>query len=266
MVPSNSVVRVACKLDDHLGDYYLESGDLIHQKKVLMPYIVRSAGDSPIICLVNPTNNFKTLKKNEIIANAHEIDTILGDMQSANTRMASSQSSESNCAAASSPSELRHGTRSVAASSPTNLCHRSRSVAASSPTEVSRGSKPVAASSPTGKPKGHRPVNLVASSRKGERNIAVELPSHLHGVFEASRTHLNAEQESKVAGVLRSYADVFAESEFDLGKFTAIKHAIDTGHAKPIKQRMRRTPACFVDEEEAHLKKMLDAGVIQESV
>ena len=29
---------------------------------------------------------------------------------------------------------------------------------------------------------------------------------------------------------------------------------------------MRRTPACFVDEEEAHLKKMLDAGVIQESV
>ena len=29
---------------------------------------------------------------------------------------------------------------------------------------------------------------------------------------------------------------------------------------------MRRTPACFAEEEEAHLKKMLDAGVIQPSM
>ncbi|VDI04067.1 Hypothetical predicted protein [Mytilus galloprovincialis] len=37
---------------------------------------------------------------------------------------------------------------------------------------------------------------------------------------------------------------------------------IDTGDARPIQLRMRRTPpACFVQEEEAHLKKMLDAGV-----
>jgi hypothetical protein len=33
-----------------------------------------------------------------------------------------------------------------------------------------------------------------------------------------------------------------------------------------VKQRMRRTPACFADEEEAHLQKMLDAGVIQPSI
>ena len=29
---------------------------------------------------------------------------------------------------------------------------------------------------------------------------------------------------------------------------------------------MRRTPACFVNEEKAHLDKMLDAGVIQPSI
>lgn len=29
---------------------------------------------------------------------------------------------------------------------------------------------------------------------------------------------------------------------------------------------MRRTPSCIVEEEEAHLKKMLEAGVIQPSV
>lgn len=58
---------------------------------------------------------------------------------------------------------------------------------------------------------------------------------------------------------------MFARNEFDLGEFTDITHGVDTGNARPIKLRMRRTPACFVQEEEAHLKKMLEAGVIQES-
>ena len=59
---------------------------------------------------------------------------------------------------------------------------------------------------------------------------------------------------------------MFAKHDFDLGTVTAIQHDIDTGTAQPVKQRMRRTPACFVNEEEELLKKMLDAGVIQESV
>ena len=65
---------------------------------------------------------------------------------------------------------------------------------------------------------------------------------------------------------MSEYSDVFAEDEFDLGNFTCIEHTIDTGDAKPIKQGIRRTPAWFAGEEEAHLKKMLDAGVIQESI
>ena len=77
---------------------------------------------------------------------------------------------------------------------------------------------------------------------------------------------MSKEQKQKLANLLISYDDVFATSEFDLGTFTDIEHSIDTGTARPIKQRMRRTPACFADEEEAHLKKMLDAGVIKESV
>lgn len=38
------------------------------------------------------------------------------------------------------------------------------------------------------------------------------------------------------------------------------------GTAKPVQQRMRRTAACFVDEEDTHLQKMVDAGVIQPSM
>ena len=65
--------------------------------------------------------------------------------------------------------------------------------------------------------------------------------------------------------MLNEHEDVFAKSEFDLSTFTDIEHGIDIGDARPIKQRMRGTPACFVDEEEAHLNKMLEAGVIKNS-
>ena len=114
--------------------------------------------------------------------------------------------------------------------------HGSRSVAASSLTEVSQRLGSVAAFSPTGKPEIHGSVSLVASSHRGERNIAVELPSHLHGVFGASKTQLNAGQDLELAYILCSFSDVLAHSHFDLGWFTAIEHAKDTGDAKLIKQ------------------------------
>ena len=61
---------------------------------------------------------------------------------------------------------------------------------------------------------------------------------------------MSPEQSTLLANLLSEYSDVFAEDEFDLGSFTSIEHTIDTGDAKPIKQGIRRTPACFVGEEE----------------
>ena len=46
---------------------------------------------------------------------------------------------------------------------------------------------------------------------------------------------------------------VFSKGDTDLGTFTAIKHHINTGISKHIKQRMRRTPLGYVNEEHAHL-------------
>ena len=77
--------------------------------------------------------------------------------------------------------------------------------------------------------------------------------------------HLTVEEQARLATLLNDHQDVFAKDEFDLGTFTDIQHGIDTQNAAPIKQRLRRTPACFVDEEEGHLKKNLDAGVFQPS-
>ncbi|MCG7869179.1 MAG: reverse transcriptase family protein, partial [Candidatus Thiodiazotropha taylori] len=93
----------------------------------------------------------------------------------------------------------------------------------------------------------------------------LQVPDHLKETFEASVEHLTSKERSDLAALLNDHADVFAKDEFDLGTFTEIEHSINTENATPVKQRMRRTPACFVGEEEAHLKKMLDAGVIRES-
>ena len=75
---------------------------------------------------------------------------------------------------ASSPTNLSHGSRSAAAPSLTEVSHRLGSVAAFSPTKVNHWSGTVAASSPTGKPESRRSLSLVASSHRGERNLAVE--------------------------------------------------------------------------------------------
>lgn len=81
-----------------------------------------------------------------------------------------------------------------------------------------------------------------------------------------SEEYLSQTERTLLQNVLQSYADVFAKNEFDLGSFTAIKHSIDTGDSRPLKQRLRRTPACFADDEEKHLKKLLGAAVIEPSV
>ena len=91
------------------------------------------------------------------------------------------------------------------------------------------------------------------------------LPKHIEELLRLSTEGLDKHQRSEVKRLLSEYSDVLAQDDLDFN-FTALEHAIDTGTAKPVKQRMRRTPACFVDEEEAHLQKMLNAGVIQPSI
>ena len=92
------------------------------------------------------------------------------------------------------------------------------------------------------------------------------VPPHLKDTFENCKQHLSPEEQIRLAELLTENQNVFAKDEFDLCNFTAIEHGMDMQNAAPIKQRLRRTPACFVGEEEAHLKKILDAGVIQETV
>lgn len=92
-----------------------------------------------------------------------------------------------------------------------------------------------------------------------------QIPEHLRALYHDAAPSLSKDEQLQLAQLLIEFQEVFAKDDFDLGNFTAVEHVIDTGDARPVKHRIRRTPACFAGEEEAHLKKMLEAGVIQES-
>lgn len=90
-----------------------------------------------------------------------------------------------------------------------------------------------------------------------------EIPKHLQELLIKSGEHLSPQEKVLLQDVLLSYSDVFAKNEFDRGNFTATEHNIEPGDAAPIKQRLHRTPVSYVDEEEKHLNKLLNAAVIE---
>ena len=87
-VPPNSVVRLSCKMDTTMpDDYFIEP---VEQLKVLMARTVCAADTDPIICLVNPTDTLRTLKKGAQIGSAYEVialqeDEILAGVSCSNT-------------------------------------------------------------------------------------------------------------------------------------------------------------------------------------
>ena len=91
------------------------------------------------------------------------------------------------------------------------------------------------------------------------------LPVHVQDLFMRSTVKLNKEQSVELAQFLNKFVDIFAQDDTDLGCFSAIQHRIDTGNSKPICQCMHQKPVGFAEEEEKHLKKILDCGVIQPS-
>ena len=69
----------------------------------------------------------------------------------------------------------------------------------------------------------------------------------------------------QIGALLKDYADVFTSHDLDLGCLSQVKHKIDMKDAPPVRQRIRRTPFGFEDEERKHLDKKIDAAVIHPS-
>ncbi|KAJ8033437.1 hypothetical protein HOLleu_23675 [Holothuria leucospilota] len=106
-----------------------------------------------------------------------------------------------------------------------------------------------------------RTVNTAADEGQGTD----EVPHHLVGLLDSCGNRLEKEQYRQLKELLIQYGDVFSMSSSDLGRTTVVKHAIDTGSAKPIKQPARRVPVQQRQVERDLVKEMLTTGVIEPS-
>ena len=91
------------------------------------------------------------------------------------------------------------------------------------------------------------------------------VPEHLVELFERSCKDLDPGQRKDLVNLLSEFSDVFAASPSDLGRTDVVRHEIDTGDARPIRQPARRLPIHRRSEAEEHIKDMLEGGIIEPS-
>ena len=96
-------------------------------------------------------------------------------------------------------------------------------------------------------------------------SVRDHIPNYMKEMFDKSTVHLTQDQTEKFGKLLLEFVSIFAKHDLDLGCMKGVEHHINTGDHPPVKQRLRRTPLGFEGEEEKHLQKLLDAGIIKPS-
>ena len=91
------------------------------------------------------------------------------------------------------------------------------------------------------------------------------IPKHLADMFERSKENISQREQIAIGLLVSWYTSVFSTRSKDLGKFTLTRHRINTFNAKPVRERLRRTPLKLQGEEEKTLTDMSQTQVIKSS-
>jgi len=94
----------------------------------------------------------------------------------------------------------------------------------------------------------------------------IQMPEHLKKLSQETKKGLTSAQRKKVDQLLRTFSGLFANSKDDLGRTNQIRHKINTGDERPVKQPLRRIPIHSRDEIEDHVESMLTQGIIEPSL
>ena len=89
-------------------------------------------------------------------------------------------------------------------------------------------------------------------------------PDHIQQLLENSKSNLSVSELQQAKEFLLRFRDIFATGK-DCGRTGLVKHEIDTGDARPIKQRPRRIPWAKETEVAEMVKDMADSGIIEPS-
>lgn len=94
-----------------------------------------------------------------------------------------------------------------------------------------------------------------------------KLPEHVNLLFlqTIEETNLPSDVVRDLKILLSDHRETFAESSTDLGFCPILKHDIDTGDSRPVKQSPRRPPLAAREAEDQILNEMLEGGIIEPS-
>ena len=105
----------------------------------------------------------------------------------------------------------------------------------------------------------------VDQTQRGREHRGDTLPDPLKELWKRSSEQLTEEESQAVAALLHRHKDVFSLSGQDLGRTNLTRHHVETGNARPIKQRPRRTSPSKHAEIERQVDDLLQRGVIKKS-
>ena len=109
------------------------------------------------------------------------------------------------------------------------------------------------------------PNRAVTPDLTFDKAKAEDVPEHLKVLFTRSTEGMPDAECQVVAGLLVKYQNTFSRNEWDLGLTHLAEHPINTGDAYPVKQRPRRVPLAYAQEEKQAIEDLLKKGVIQKS-
>ena len=94
---------------------------------------------------------------------------------------------------------------------------------------------------------------------------AHNLPEYLHDLYQRGTSNVERKYHGEVRKCLSDFQDVFSSGDHDIGMTEEIKHHIQTGDARPIKERPRRHPFCNQQEIQRQVVDFEKRGVIEPS-
>lgn len=100
---------------------------------------------------------------------------------------------------------------------------------------------------------------------KANATVVQELPDFLKELHAkvVAESELNTTAAEGFAKLLSKHQKVFAKDDNDLGHTDVVKHHVDTGDARPIRQPPRRLPMSQQEDCEKEVQSMLQRGVIE---
>ena len=91
------------------------------------------------------------------------------------------------------------------------------------------------------------------------------MPLHGHIAHQSSPMEVHAAdcRGDRAEAFIRSRANVFSRSEYDIGRTSIIPHRIDTGEHTPHFEQLRRHPQAQLPVIDKHVQNMLEHDVIE---